>query len=446
MLPLNRSFQNPLLLWLCLLAAIVGLALVGMTLLSLAPNSLGETATDYDIINAFHFDEWEICTRHGQLVYPNGGMAVEAYAKEKLVAWVIWGEANFHVETPDPDHVIELENIQLSTLFLSEAELLAARNKVFMRGTEAPASCAQAAALLKQIQATLPGLQIFGTDRIYPFTPGTAKLILYDEAGQEFVYQEGLWSQLRGPDINHRFWSGGWKSHPSLLQGICAIVLYACFILLLLAATYFATLGWEEETPTAKSLPQIRLLLLIAVAYMLVRGVINRLGLNPLVRATADGLLLASLVYLSGWQLTGKNLVRKLALGLGLGGLATCLGSLSFPTGFSHLPWQELISITAFGLIAAWAQEKLWRGLILTGLQQHYGIGRAVILAAAVQGAYALGVWLLHPQPALGFLHALIIVPLQGLWLNFTYLRSGDLVVPVTIAASLAILPQLLLF
>lgn len=454
----NRLQLHPLVLWLCLLGGIIGLAAFSMGLLVLAPNSMGLAEQNYAISSAFAFDAWEINTRHGIVSFPEGGLAVEVYQQDRLTAFVIWGKTNLDLTSVEMD-TSELEDIQVTAVFMSEKELLGARGSIFIRSTDSPDAYLQAANFLNSEKRFLPTLQVFGSQRGYPFPTGVARFVFLDSAGQRFTYQEGLQVRLQGPSNKQSFWSERpYKLHPPLLDGTLATMLYICCILLLLTATYFSTLGWRLRTKTRFVSPENKqsktlIYLGLAISYALGSGLIARLELNAIVKTTYDGVFLAFLVY---WlnRRTQALLSRRerslllphVGLGLLLGGLGVFLGQLATPRGLAPLSLGQYVIIIGGGLAIALAQEVLWRGLVLEHLAEQFGSWRGLLFTAGLQGLFTFLVWLMYPVSTLGPLNTLLFVPLQAIWLGYTYLRTDDLLTPCTISVCLAILPQLFLF
>lgn len=449
--------QHPLVLWICLLGGIIGLAALSMGLLVLAPNSMGLTEQSYAINSAFAFDEWELSSRHGILNFPEGGLAVEAYRHDRLAAFVIWGKATLSPIAAEID-VSELEDIQVTVVFMSEKELLSARGSIFIRSTDSPDAYLQASNLLNSEKRFLPILQMFGNQRAYPFPSGVARFVFLDGVGQRFAYQDGILVRLQGPNSQQSFWSEApHKLHPPLLDGTLAIVLYICCILILLIATYFSTLGWRNPSQVRHRIGEEMpgKYLVLAALYSLGGGLLARLELGSLVKATYDGSFLVFFVYWLNKQTPQYHhqtnherrlLLSHLGLGLLLGGLAVFLGQLATPRGLAPLAMGDYIFIVGGGLATALTQEVLWRGLVLEHLSNHVGNFRGLLLTAGLQGVFAFLVWLIHPVSTLGPLNTLVFVPLQAIWLGYTYLCTGRLVVPSTISACLAIFPQLFLF
>ncbi len=459
-MPSNRLQQNPLVLWICLMGGVISLAVLSIGLFALAPNSMGLTEQDYAISSAFAFDEWEISTRHGYVSFPEGGLAVEAYKHDRLAAFVVWGKACLSV-TPPEQATTELDDIQITAIFLPEKELLSARGSTFIRCTDSPDACQQASEFLNNEQRYLPTLEIFGTRRSYPLPSGVAKLVMLDSNGQRFAYQEGLVVRLQGPNSPQSFWSETtFLQHLLSIDSFSSMVFYICCILLLLTATYFSTLGRKLDNKMSSALAEGKtasLLICLAIAslHALGTGLIARLELSPLVRTTQDALLISLLVYWLNrqspewvsWMEQKRHLpFRQVGLGLILGGLAVTLGQLAIPTGLRPLPLGDYLVITGGGLIAVLAQELLWHGVVLEHLATRLGNLRGLLLTAGLQGLLAFAIWLLHPVSALGPLNTLVIVPLQSIWLGYTYLRTNCLVTPSTIGACLVIFPRILSF
>ncbi|NLW17796.1 MAG: CPBP family intramembrane metalloprotease [Firmicutes bacterium] len=444
---LKNMRLHPLVIWFGLLGGTVALAALGMGLLVLAPNSMGLTDTSYQINSAFSFDEWEISTRHGIISFPEGGLAVEAYQHDRLAAFVIWGTATLDPIDTELD-VSQLDNIQLTVVYMSEKELLSARGSTYIRTTDSPDGYQQAAELLKSEKHSLPLLRIFGNQRIYPFPSGVARAVFFDSEGQRYIYQDGGRVSLQGPD-GQQYLA---PEVPVLVNGLLATILYTCCIIILLIATFFATLGnGEHHRPGVASPGKTNYYLLLAPLYALGRGLVASLQLGPLVTITYDSLLLFLAVYLLNKQalqrqLPPRSLLSRLGLGLLLGGLAVFLGQLALPRGLTSLELGDYILLIGGGLAMALAQETLWRGLVLEHLIQRWGNWRGLFLTAGFQGLCAFLTWLLNPVSALGPLNTLVFISLQALWLGYTYLRTNNLTTPMTISACLAVLPQLLVF
>lgn len=450
---------HPLVLWACLLGAIIGLAALSAGILVLAPNSVGLTEQSYAINSAFAFDEWEINSRHGVLSFPEGGLAVEAYRHDHLAAFVIWGKAELSPITAEID-VSELENPQVTVVFMSERELLSARGSICIRSTDSPDAYLEASNLLNNEKRYLPILQMLGNQRVYPFPSGVARFIFFDEAGQRFTFQDGMQVRLQGPNSKQSFWSETpYRLHPSFLDGALATLLYSCCTCILLIATYFSTLGWQYrgQAKRQEGVPSKTgfVYLAFAALYTLGVGLLARLELSPVVKAAYDGSFLVFLVYWLNKQTTlSRQQARNdrrlplshLGLGLLLGSLAVFLGQLATPRGLAPLAITDYVLVIGLGLAAALTQEVLWRGLMLDHLSKCLGNFRGLLLTAGLQGIFAFLVWLIHPVSTLGPLNTLLFIPLQAIWLGYTYLRTDRLVAPITISACLAILPQLLLF
>jgi len=443
---------HPLVLWICLLGGTIALAAIGITLLVLVPNSMGINDADYVINSAFSFDEWEISTRNGIISFPEGGLAVEAYQNQRLAAFVIWGKAVLNPVDLQLD-VSQLDNVQLTVIFMSDKELLAARGSTYIRATDSPDGYQQAAQLLASEKRHLPLLQVFGSERIYPFPAGVARAVFFSSEGERHVFQDGMQVSLQGPDGKQSVRPAMTnRSHPSLLEGVLATALYGCCILILHIATYFATLGKHpKQKPVFTSAKTLWTSMALAIFYTLGAGLLTRLQLSPVVKITYDSLFLFFFSYSrSMGQLRPlprpRSLLSHLGLGLLLGGLAVFLGQLAPPRGLAPLALGDLILLIGGGIIMALTQEMLWRQLLLERLTQRLGEMRGLILAAAFQGALAFLLWLLNPFSTLGPLNTLVFVTLQALWLGYTYQRTKNLVVLSTISACLAIVPQLLLF
>lgn len=443
---------HPLVLWICLLGGIIAVAALGMALLMLVPNSMGVTDTDYVVNSAFSFDEWEISTRNGIISFPEGGLAVEAYQNDRLAAFVIWGKATLNPVELGLD-VSQLDDIQLTVIFMSEKELLSARGSTYIRSTDSPDGYRQAAEILASEKRFLPLLEVFGSQRVYPFPAGVARAVFLSSDGARYTYQDSLLVSLQGPDEKQSLRpETPNRSHPSLLEGVLATVLYGCSILILLIATFFATLGSRQSQKRIPIGPSKMLsYLFLAAFYALGAGLVARLQLNPVVRITYDSLFLFFFVYLLNKEAHQpmpefRSLLPNLAQGLLLGGLAVFLGQLAPPQGLAPLALGDYILLIGGGVTMALTQEVLWRGLILENATQQLGEGRGLMLMAGFQGVLAFVIWLLNPVSTLGPLNTLIFGPLQALWLGYAYLRTKSLATSSTISACLAIIPRLLLF
>lgn len=446
----KRLQLHPLVIWVFLLIMIFGLAALSMGLLVLVPNSVGLTLENYAINSAFSFDEWEINTRHGIISFPEGGLVVEAYQYDRLAAFVIWGKAKLEVLDSRID-VAELEDMQVTSIFMSEKELLAARGSTYIRSTESPDAYLQASQLLNSEERFLPILQLFGNQRLYPFPQGVARAVFLDGEGQRFVYQDGMQVSLQGVNSKQGFWTAGPRRfHPSLLEGALASVFYGCGIFILLIATYFSTLGWQRRQRDVPNLGGTFYLLTAAACYTLGRGFLVRLGLDEIVQITYDALFLGLFAYCLKRQQQQPRQPRKLLARVGLGLLVGCLGmtlgQLATPKGLAPQALGDYIFIIGGGLVFVLTQEALWRGLILERLHRRFGNRRGLLLTAGLQGLLACLAWLIYPVSTLGPLNTLLFLPLQAIWLGYTYLRTGDLVASSTIGACLIVLPQLLLF
>ena len=448
---LNRISKNPLLTWLCLLAGIVSVTAASVAILLLVPDSLGHLTAEYVTSNAFSFDKWEIKTKDALVSFPQGGIAVEAYERGRLAAYLVWGNAQLEIQKPDADAESEpiLSDMQLTALFLSESELLQARSQVCMQRIEDVETCQQAAAWFRR-ERRLPSIQLFGHNREYAPTAGTARLIFFDDIGQRVVYQEGLRTRLTGP-TQLSFWSRPGQLYPPLTHRLAALLVTTCLVLLLCAATYFATLG--TATPVAhRQLPPLRISLPMALLYALALGLIKRYELGSLIQIVTHVLLIASSAY---WlRLNGADVGRRLrqrqtlsylGLGLFLGSLAVFLGALNRPTGWlTTTPWAAA-TVVITGLTAALAQGMLWHLLILQSLRQKKTAWQALLLTATAQGGLSVLTACIGAASTLPLLNALLVA-LQGFWLGFVYLRTQDLAASLACIAIMTILPQLLAF
>lgn len=452
--------QHPLVLWLCLLGVTIGLAALGMGLLILAPNSIGQIREDYAINSAFAFDDWSISTRSGRLHFPEGGLAVEAYEHNKLAAFVIYGKAIFTLDVPEKTQV-QLDDIHISTVFLAEKELLCARGSTVIRAAESSEAYLDAASLLQNERKYLPTLEVLGSQRSYPFQSGVARFALFDNAGQKVVFRDSLQVSLQGLGIDESFASAsGYRLHPPLTDTALAITFYLACIILLLIASYFATLGWETSARLqsffqSSSKGGLAVLISLALVYALGTGIVMRYELSVFVKLMLDVLLVSLLAYrlhqanptrLVPTKAMFKSLLPYCGVGLALGILAVCLGQLALPGKFALLSGQDYATIIGGGIITVIAQTLLWRWAILGQVVNSYGNIKGLLITAGLQGLSAGLIWLCYPSSTLGPINTLILVPALSVWLGYTYLRTNRLTMPLIISACMAILPQIIVF
>lgn len=444
--------RNPIMFWGALLGCTILLILLCIGIFLLSPDVLGQPVSTL-VTSTFSFDAWTIATSHATLHFPHGGAAVEAMQNGQPRALVIFapGELIIRSDLTDEAEPKLVSSVSRVLLYLPPTELIEAKGDTYIHSQSLPLQQEEALALLQEDSRAVAGFQLFGNSRYYALSNDTARIVCLEEDGPVLTFVESRLCRLAGRE-RAWFWSSQVRGfYPPLLSLLLVGILQVAVLLILLIATYFATLGRTLPPPVQWQLPPQRWLLTLALFYCVVPPLIRRLGLSQLVSWLWYLLFAGILGYLlrrgSGERLIlaqRQALVANLLLGLGIGSLAVLLVTMSLPSAMPG-SWPHRLLTLVLGTALAVIQELFWRGMVQESLSVRHG-DRAIALTAGLYGLGLLLESLIYPTQGMAWFTALFLTPAKAILLGYTYRRSGTLVAPLGSAMALLILPELLQF